>query len=67
MIEPKKREQFLIQERRDILAQMDVSKEKHVALCVRLGIVSSTLNTTLKNRKDTQNCYDKCSRLCGPK
>jgi transposase-like protein len=65
MIEPKKRKQFLIQDRRNILAQVNVSKETRVALCSRLGIVPSTLNTTVKNRKDTKKCYTNCGRLCG--
>jgi hypothetical protein len=67
MIEPKKRKQFLFQERRDILAHMDVSKEMLVAVGARLGIVPSTLNTIVKTRKDTKKCYEKCGRLCGPK
>jgi hypothetical protein len=54
MSEQKNRKQFLVQERKDILAQVDVSKETRVALGARLGIVPSTLNTILKNRKDTK-------------
>jgi len=51
MIEAKKRKPFLIQERRDILAQVDVSMKTLVALFARLGIVPSTLNTIVKTRK----------------
>lgn len=57
MIEPKKRKPFLIQEKRYILAQVDVSMEKRVAFCARLGTVPSKLNTKVKNRKDTKKCY----------
>jgi hypothetical protein len=38
MIEPKKRKVFSIQEKKDILAQVDANKETRVALAVRLGI-----------------------------
>jgi len=65
MVEPKKRKPFLIQERRDILAQVDVSMETRIALCARLGIVPSTLNTIVQNRKDTKEVYANCSRLRG--
>jgi len=65
MIEPKKRKPSLIQERRDILAQVDVSMEKRIALCARLGIVPSTLNTVVKNGKDTKRFYANCGRLRG--
>jgi len=65
VIEPKKRKPFLIQERRDILAEVDVSMERRFALCARLGIVPSTLNTIIQNRKDTKEFYANCGRLCG--
>lgn len=65
VIEPKNRKPFFIQERRDILAQVNASMEMRVALCARLGIMPSTLNTIVKNRKDTKKFYGNCGRLCG--
>jgi hypothetical protein len=50
MSEPKQRGVFSIQEKMDILAQVDISNGTHVALTARLGIVLSTLNTIVKNR-----------------
>lgn len=55
--EPKKKT-FSIQERLDIVAQIDASKETHVALAGRLGIVLSTSNNIVKNRKGTENCFE---------
>jgi hypothetical protein len=37
----------------NILAEMDAYKETHVALPAGLGIVPSTLNTVVGNRKHT--------------
>jgi hypothetical protein len=42
---------FSLQEKMDILAQMDAYKETHVALPARLGIVPSTLNTCSKQER----------------
>jgi hypothetical protein len=49
----------------DILAQVDANKETHVALAARLGIASSTLNTIVKSRKDTEKCCAQCGRFSG--
>jgi hypothetical protein len=65
MIEPKKRKAFSVQEKLDILAQVDANKETCVALAARLGIAPSTLNTIVKSRKDTEKCYTKCGRFSG--
>jgi hypothetical protein len=65
MIEPKKRKAFSIKEKMDILAQMDANKETRVALAARLGTAPSTLNTTVKSRKDTKKCYAQCGRFSG--
>jgi hypothetical protein len=65
MSEPKKRKAFPIQDKMDILALADANKETHVALAARLGIVRSTLNTTVRNRKDTEKCYAQCGRFSG--
>lgn len=67
VIEPKKIKPFLIPERRDILTQVlvDVCMKTLVALCARLGIVPSPLNTTVTNIKDTKKFYANCGRLCG--
>jgi hypothetical protein len=51
MTEPKKRKAFSVQEKMDILAQMDANKETRVAMAARLGILSSTLNTIVKAGK----------------
>jgi hypothetical protein len=48
-----------------IPAQVDANKETRVALAVRLGIVLSTLNTIVKNRKDAEKCYAQCGRFTG--
>jgi hypothetical protein len=53
----------LLQESRlkmGILAQVDANEEEHIALAARLGIAPSTLNTVVKNRKDTEKCYVQC-------
>jgi transposase-like protein len=65
MIEPKTRKAFSIQEKMDILAQVDANKETCVALAARLGIAPSTLNTIVKSRKDTEKCYAQCDRFSG--
>jgi transposase-like protein len=51
MTEPRKRKAFSIQEKMDILAQVDANKETRVALAARLGIAPSTLNTVVKAGK----------------
>jgi hypothetical protein len=56
MIEPENRKTFCIQEKMDILAQVNANKETYVALAARLGIVLSTLNIIVKSRKDTEKC-----------
>jgi hypothetical protein len=65
MIVPKKRKAFSIQEKMDILAQVDANKETSVALAARLGIAPSTLNTIVKSRKDNEKCYVQCGRFSG--
>jgi hypothetical protein len=65
LIEPKKRKAFSIQEKTDILAEVDADKETCVALAARLGIAPSTLNTIVKSRKDTKKCYAQCGRFSG--
>jgi hypothetical protein len=65
MIEPKNRKAFCIQEKMDILAQVDANKETCVALAARLGVVPSTLNTIVKSRKDTEKCYSQCGMFSG--
>jgi hypothetical protein len=65
MIEPKKRKAFSVQEKMDILAQVDANKETRVALAARLGIAHSTLNTVVKSRKDAEKCYTQCGRFSG--
>jgi transposase-like protein len=65
MIEPKKRKAFSIQEKMDILSQVNANKETRVALAARLGIAPSTLNTIVKSRKDTEKCCTKCGRFSG--
>jgi hypothetical protein len=42
MTEPRKRKVFSIQEKMDILAQVDANKETRIALAARLGIAPST-------------------------
>jgi hypothetical protein len=54
--EPQKRKAISSEEKMDILAQVDANKETHVALAARLGIVLSTLKTTVTNRKATKKC-----------
>jgi transposase-like protein len=49
--EPKKRKAFSIQEKMDILAQVDANKEARVSLAARLGIAPSTLSTIVKAGK----------------
>jgi hypothetical protein len=49
----------------DILAQVDANKETHVALADRLRIAPSTMNITVKRRKDTKKCYAQCGRFFG--
>jgi hypothetical protein len=44
---------------------MDGNKETYVALAARLGIMLSTLKTTIKSRKDTNKCYAQCGRCVG--
>jgi hypothetical protein len=63
MIEPKKRKSFSIQEKMDILAQVDANKETRVALAARLRIAPSTLNTIVKSRKDIEKFYAQCGRF----
>jgi hypothetical protein len=65
MTEPRKRKAFSIQEKMDILAQVDANKETHVALAARLGFVPSALNTIVESRKDTEKCYARCGRFSG--
>jgi hypothetical protein len=65
MTEPRKRKAFSVQEKMDILAQVDANKETRVALAVRLGIAPSTLNTIVKSRKDNDKCYAQCGRFSG--
>lgn len=43
----------------EIVAEVDANKETHDALAGRLGIVPSTLNTIVINRKDTESSYAK--------
>lgn len=57
MSEPKNRKAFSIQEKMDIVAQVDASKEACVTLAARLGIALSALNTIVKNRKDVEKCF----------
>jgi hypothetical protein len=65
MTEPRKRKAFSIQEKMDILAQVDANKETRVALAARLGIAPSLLNPIVKSRKDTEKCYAQCGRFSG--
>jgi hypothetical protein len=65
MIKPKKGKAFSIQEKMDILAQVDAYKETCAALAARLGTVPSTLNAIVKSRKDTKKCYAQCDRFSG--
>jgi hypothetical protein len=65
MNEPRMRKAFSIQEKMDILAQVDANKETRVALAARLGTAPSSLNTIVKNRKDTEKCYIQCGRFSG--
>jgi hypothetical protein len=41
----------------NIIAQADASKGTFVALTIKLGITPSTLNTVVKNRKGSEQCY----------
>jgi hypothetical protein len=63
--EPRKRKAFSIQEKTGVLAQVNANKETCIALIARLGSVLSTLNNTVKNTKDTEECYEQCSRFSG--
>lgn len=63
MSETKKMKQFSIQEKTDILAQVDANKETHEVLATRLWTVPSTLNTIFKERKDTEKCYAQCGKF----
>jgi hypothetical protein len=40
--EPRKRKVFAVQEKMDILAQVDANKETHIALAARLGTSVNT-------------------------
>jgi hypothetical protein len=63
--ELEKRKASCIQEQVNILAPGDACKETHFALAATLGIVLSTLNNTVTNRKDTERCCAKCGRFSG--
>ena len=60
MSEPKNRKAFPIEEKMDIVAQVDANKETHVAMVARLAIMLSASNITVKNRRDTEKCYAQC-------
>jgi hypothetical protein len=47
----------------DILTQEDANKETPVALAARLRIVPSSLNTMVKNRKDSGKYYAQCGKF----
>lgn len=42
-----------------------MSVNKIVTLASSLGIAPSTLNTTVRNGKDTKMCYAECGRFSG--
>jgi hypothetical protein len=65
MIEPKKGKAFSVQEKMDILAQVDANKESRETPAARLGIAPSTLNTIVKSRKDTKKCYTQYGKFSG--
>lgn len=48
-----------------ILAPVNDSKETRVAVAARSAIVLSTMNTIVKNNKDTKKCYTQCGMFCG--
>jgi hypothetical protein len=58
-----KRKAFCIR-KVDIPAAGDASKETHCTSAT-LGIVPSTVNTTVTIRKDAKNCCAQCGRFCG--
>jgi hypothetical protein len=54
MIESKKRKAFYIEgKKRDIL-DMWIPVRKHVTLAAKLGVAMSSLNTVVKNKKDSE-------------
>jgi hypothetical protein len=48
-----------------VLAYVDANEETFAARAVRLGIVPSTFNTTVKNGKDTEEYCTKYSMFSG--
>jgi hypothetical protein len=63
--EQKKRKVSSIQEKMDILAQVDANKETCVALATRWGTEPSSMNAIFKNKKDTEKCHAQCGSVSG--
>jgi NADP-dependent 3-hydroxy acid dehydrogenase YdfG len=64
-VNPKKRKAFFIRDKMDILAQACANKEIRVTEAAKLGIVPSTLNTTVRNKTDNEKCYAQYGRFSG--
>jgi ribosomal protein S9 len=61
--EPNSRRVLSVQEKMDILVQVDTSKETHIAQAARWGIALSAVNFTVTEREDTRKCYVKYGRF----